>query len=130
MADPGDTPRPLSDRLMEAATRIHELQPEEVARLLMKAAIRLRVIDRAGPKLEHIPVYAYHLLRRLSREVVPLSTLFGQEDEAAVNFLLSRELAAMDGRSLAITPLGEEVGEIADEGPGRAATIGHTPGEP
>ncbi len=122
MTEPGH--RPLSDRLLEAATRIDELPRDDIARLLMKAAIRLRVIDQAGPKLEHIPVYAYHLLRRLSQEVVVVSTLFGQEDEAAVDFLVSRELAerGTGGRQLFITRLGQEVGEIADERSQRETT--------
>jgi hypothetical protein len=108
---------PLSAQLMEAAARVDELPHEQLARLLMKAAIRLRVIQTTGSKLEHIPVYAYHLLRRISHEPVDASTLFGREDEEAVQFLLSRDLVRKsdDGRLLEITSAGEELGEIADE---------------
>jgi hypothetical protein len=108
---------PLSAQLIEAAERADELPREHIAKLLMKAAIRLRVIETAGSKLEHIPVYAYHLLRRISHAPVEVSTLFGKEDEAAVAFLLSRELVtrSADGRFLRITTAGEELGEIADE---------------
>lgn len=107
----------LSDVLMDAALRVDEVPPEELSRLLMKAAIRLRVIQQTGVKLEHIPVYAYHLLRRIARDPVAASTLHGQEDGEAVAFLVSRELirASEDGETLGITPAGEELGEIADE---------------
>jgi hypothetical protein len=102
---------------MEAAARADELTREEVARLLMKAAIRLRVIRDTGIKLEHIPVYAYHLLRRISQGPVEVATLFGREDQGVMEYLLSRELVTKseDGRLLCITPAGEELGEIADE---------------
>lgn len=102
---------------MEAAARASELSHEEVARLLEKAATRLRVVQQTGIKLEHIPVYAYHLLRRISHGPVSAATLFGREDEEAVVFLLSRELVARsdDGNLLKITATGEELGEIADE---------------
>lgn len=109
-------PKPFSDQLMEAAARVDELSRDELARLLMKAAIRFRVIDTTGIKLEHIPVYAYHLLRRISLAPVEEGTLFGQEDEAAVAFLLSRGLVTKseDGK-LQITSAGNELGEIAEE---------------
>ena len=35
----------------------------------------------SGPKHEFIPVYAYNLLRTLSRASVELKTLFGSDDE-------------------------------------------------
>jgi hypothetical protein len=107
----------LSDMLMDAALRVDELPSAEVARLLMKAAIRLRVIQQAGAKLEHVPVYAYHLLRRIAHDEIGTATLFGQEDEAAMAFLLSREMIeiAGDGKTLIITQAGAELGEIADE---------------
>ena len=108
--------KPFSDQLLEAAARVDELSRDELAKLLMKAAIRLRVLQTVGPKLEHIPVYAYHLLRRISQEPVNLATLFGRENEAAVKFLVSRDLAgkSKDG-FLTITAAGEELGEIANE---------------
>jgi hypothetical protein len=109
--------KPLSAQLMEAAARIDELPHQQLARLLMKAATRLRVIQSTGPKLEHVPVYAYHLLRRISHEPIEVSTLFGKEDAAAVAFLLSRDLVTRseNGRFLKITSAGEELGEIGDE---------------
>ncbi len=109
--------KPLSAQLMEAAARVDELPHDHLARLLMKAATRLRVIQTSGSKLEHIPVYAYHLLRRISHRPVEISTLFASADEAAVAFLLSRDLVTRsdDGRYLRITSAGEELGEIADE---------------
>ena len=107
----------LSDVLMDAALRVDEMPSEELSRLLMKAAIRLRVIQQTGVKLEHIPVYAYHLLRRIARNPVATATLHGQQDGEAVAFLISRELirASEDGQVLSITAAGEELGEIADE---------------
>jgi hypothetical protein len=109
--------KPFSAQLMEAAARVDELPHEQLASLLMKAAIRLRIIQTTGAKLEHIPVYAYHLLRRISHRPVEITTLFGREDAAAVDFLLSRDLVTKseDGRYLKITSAGEELGEIADE---------------
>lgn len=109
--------KPFSDQLMEAATRAHELPREELARLLVKAAIRLRVVQQTGIKLEHIPVYAYHFLRRISQGPVKTATRMGLEDRDAVQFLLSRDLISKseDGSLLVITPAGEELGEIADE---------------
>lgn len=94
-----------------------ELSRDELARLLMKAAIRLRVIDTSGSKLEHIPVYSYHLLRRIAEAPLELDTLFGRDDEEAVTFLVSRELAtrSLDGLRLEITAAGRELGEVADE---------------
>jgi len=109
--------KPLSEVLMDAALLIDEMPPELLSQLLMKAAIRLRVIQQTGVKLEHIPVYAYHLLRRLSRSPVAAGTLHGQQDSDAVAFLVSRDLARLsdDGQTLSITAAGEELGEIADE---------------
>lgn len=116
MTDRVNTTRPLSDRLLEAAARIDELPPEDIARLLMKAAVRLRTIQHTGATLEHVPVDAYHLLRRLSQGPVGLGTLHGRDDEAAVAFLLSRGLAEEpEAGYLAPTPAGLEIGEIADE---------------
>lgn len=108
--------RPFSDRLMEAAARIDELPSNEVARLLIRAAVRLR-LAQSGTRVEHIPVAAYHLLRRLSREAVPTASLHGREDEALISFLLTRHLAeaSPDGSMLTITAEGEELGTIADE---------------
>ena len=113
----GGTIRPLSDRLLEAAARIDELPHADTARLLMKAAIRLRAVQHTGAKLEHVPVYAYHLLRRITRGPLDATTLHGHEDAAAVTFLLSRDLIvrSADDQILTATAAGEEIGEIADE---------------
>lgn len=102
---------------METATRIHELPLEDVARLLVKAAIRLRLIRQAGVNLEHIPVHAYHLLRQVSQEDFRVATLHARDDLAALEFLLSRQLVQLspDGSRVAITAAGHELGEIAAE---------------
>lgn len=65
------------------------------------------------PRLEHIPAYSYHLLRRLHRGPVALRSLFGTDDEAAVFFLVSRSLAERDGDQLIITRAGEAMGEVS-----------------
>lgn len=61
---------------------------------------------------EHIPVYSYGLLRRLNQGPVPLRTLFGTDDEAAVFFLVSRGLAERIDDELTITMQGAELGQI------------------
>ena len=43
--------KPLSEVLMDAALRIDEMPPELLSQLLMKAAIRLRVIQEARDEL-------------------------------------------------------------------------------
>jgi hypothetical protein len=111
------TPRRFSDELLEAAARVDELPREDVARLLMKAAIRLRVIQQAGAKLEHIPVAAYDLLRQLARHPIKVADLYGRPSQGALDFLISRQLAerSADGAFLMITTAGNELGEIAEE---------------
>jgi hypothetical protein len=116
MADDVEPRRPFSDDLLQAAARIEELPPTEVARLLVKAAVRLRVIQQTGVKLEHIPVEAYHLLRSVSRAQVLASTIHGRTAEEALNFLLTRQLATVSSEGvITITASGEELGEVADE---------------
>lgn len=116
MADGHEPHRPFSDELLEAAARIDELPSGAIAKLLVKAAIRLRVIQQSGAKLEHIPVSAYHLLRSISRSALPIASLHGRDEKTAVQYLLTRELATRTATGmLAITPAGEELGEIADE---------------
>lgn len=66
-----------------------------------------------GPPLEHVPVYAYHLLRSLGQGPVALRSLLGTDDEAAVFFLISRGLAARSGADLTITSEGRAVGEVS-----------------
>ena len=65
--------------------------------------------------MEYIPVYSYHLLRRLAEGAVALTSLYGSEDEGAVAFLVSRKLAGRCGLDLAITASGRKVGCIPDE---------------
>jgi hypothetical protein len=66
----------------------------------------------SGPKHEFIPVYAYNLLRTLSRAPVELKTLFGSDDEGAVFYLVSRGLAARETSYLMITDAGRAVGSM------------------
>jgi hypothetical protein len=51
-------------------------------------------------------------LRELSGAPVPLRRLFGTDDEGAVFFLVSRDLATRSGSDLVITELGRAVGEV------------------
>ncbi len=71
--------------------------------------------DRMPVRPEHIPVYAYHLLRRLALGDVDDRSLHGIADEDAVHFLLSRGLATRAGRLLKITDAGKALGEITPE---------------
>jgi hypothetical protein len=66
----------------------------------------------SGPGHEFIPVYAYNLLRNLSRAPVELRTLFGSDDEGAVFYLVSRGLAARETSHLVITDTGRAVGSM------------------
>lgn len=66
----------------------------------------------AGPRREFIPVYAYTLLRSLSRGPVLLRALFGSDDEGAVFFLVSRGLATREGPNLMITDAGRAIGSM------------------
>lgn len=61
---------------------------------------------------EHIPVYSYGLLRRLTRGPVLLRALYGTDDEAAVFFLVSRGLAERIKEDLVVTVHGAELGQI------------------
>jgi len=67
-------------------------------------------------KVEHVPVYAYHLLRRLSISAIALESLFGTDDEGAIFFLVSRGLATRFEGNLTITDSGRSVGGVALEG--------------
>lgn len=64
---------------------------------------------------EHVPVYAYNLLRSLEVKPVAINTLFGTEDEAAVYFLVSRGLARRVEDQLLSTDLGQGVGAVLYE---------------
>ncbi|SFZ85935.1 hypothetical protein SAMN02983003_3107 [Devosia enhydra] len=61
---------------------------------------------------EHVPVYAYHLLRRLGQHPVSLLSLYGTDDEAAVFFLVSRGLAERAAENLLITLDGRRIGNV------------------
>jgi hypothetical protein len=49
--------------------------------------------------------------------------LFGTDDEGAVFFLVTRELAERVGQNLVITRLGKSVGEISGDKPEATAKI-------
>jgi hypothetical protein len=68
----------------------------------------------------------YHLLRRLDRGPIRLGSLHGIEDEAAVEFLVTRGLARIERTKLVITPSGDRIGEIEEAGRSEpaAGTIG------
>src|SRR5690606_36154771 len=109
MPEEAEPLRPFSDDLLQAAARIDELPQTEVARLLVKAAVRLRGIQQTGVKLGHIPVEAHHLLRNTSRSPVLSSTIHGRTAEEALRFLLTRQLATVSGEGMiTITAAGEE----------------------
>jgi hypothetical protein len=111
------SPRRFSDDLLEAAARVDELSRDDLARLLMKAAVRLRVIQQAGPRLEHVPVAAYELLRRLAERPLRLAGLHARSDRTALEYLVSRQLAELSAEVefMMITVAGSELGEIAEE---------------
>lgn len=73
-------------------------------------------VRRSEPRVEHIPVYSYNLLRALHISPVALRSLLGTDDEAAVFFLVSRGLAERVDNELVITPTGKVLGEIAAKG--------------
>lgn len=68
--------------------------------------------SRPDANVEHVPVYSYHLLRRLGRERVPVKSLFGTDDEAAVAFLISRGLAERKNTLIGITKAGRDIGTV------------------
>ena len=67
----------------------------------------------AGPQREHVPVYAYNLLRTLNQAPLLLRSLFGSDDEGAVFFLVSRGLATREREELVITDAGRAVGTMS-----------------
>ena len=73
-------------------------------------------------KREHVPVYAYNLLRALGRGPVALQALFGTDDEGAVYFLVSRGLATREDGDLTITAEGRSIGRVVKED--RSAAVG------
>lgn len=66
-------------------------------------------------QLEHVPVRAYHVLRRLSQGSIPTDSMHGVEDRGLAAFLVSRGLAVEVGGKLKITVAGKAIGEIEDE---------------
>ena len=66
-------------------------------------------------QLEYIPVRAYHVLRRLSREAITTESMHGFENIGLVQFLVSRGLAVDTDGVLTITPAGKAMGEIEDD---------------
>ena len=115
MDNAGPASEPTRDRLVHQ--HVEELPRAGLDRLLMKAVTRRPAPQVTSDRREHIPVYAYHLLRRVAQNPVPVVTLFGREDDAALAFLLSRGLVTVgagDDR-VGITAAGEELGAISDE---------------
>lgn len=86
----------------------------EAAHLLRPAVLDDGVMAGGGAvrRPEHIPVYSYGLLRRLTQGPVLLRTLYGTDEEAAVFFLVSRGLAERIEGDLAVTVQGAELGQI------------------
>ncbi len=109
LSDRSDIPMAVS-AWIEALTFTHEASD------LMRPDISKS--DRQGlradrPMLEHIPVYSYSLLRDLNQGAVPITSLYGTDNEAAVAFLISRGLADRTDDKLVITTAGRSLGEIA-----------------
>lgn len=109
LSDQSDIPTTVS-AWIEALTFTHEASD------LMRPNISNS--DRQGiradrQRLEHIPVYSYGLLRDLNQGAVPIVSLYGTDNEAAVAFLISRGLAARADDKLVITTAGRSLGEIA-----------------
>lgn len=104
----------LAHKLIAAARSIGDMQPDEIAGLLLQAAIRLKAPVQSDAKLEHIPVHAYYLLRQLSQRPVTMHSLHAADDRAAVEFLLTRGLAVKSEDKLMLqeTDAGQVVGEI------------------
>jgi hypothetical protein len=65
--------------------------------------------------LEHTPVQAYFVLRRLAQSSIEIRTMHGFSDEGLVRFLITRGLAVENNGVPSITMAGRAVGEIAAE---------------
>ena len=63
--------------------------------------------------LEHTPVQAYFVLRRLAQSSIETKTMHGFSDQGLVQFLISRGLAVENDGVLSITAAGRAIGEIA-----------------
>ncbi|MHA6731591.1 hypothetical protein [Devosia sp. A369] len=71
--------------------------------------------DAVSTGLEHTPVQAYFVLRRLAHDPIEVSTLHGFSNQGLVHFLISRGLAVEADGFIAITAAGRAIGEIADD---------------
>lgn len=91
---------------IEALSFLHETAEESKPATAGTGFVDVR------PNLEHIPVYAYHLLRQLSIAPIALASLYGTDDEGAVFFVVSRGLATREDANLTITPAGRLIGEV------------------
>jgi len=106
----GTTPIPRAvASWIEALSFLHETAEASKPATAGEGFIEVRA------NVEHIPVYAYHRLRRLSISPIALASLFGTDDEGAVFFLVSRGLATRIDDTLAITEGGRSIGGIAPE---------------
>jgi hypothetical protein len=65
--------------------------------------------------LEHAPVDAYFILRRLAQAPIETKALFGFSNEGLVQFLISRGLAIEANGFVSITKVGYAIGEIPDD---------------
>ena len=74
----------------------------------------------ATESLEHTPVEAYFILRRLAQAPIETKALFGFSNEGMVQFLISRGLAAEENGMVLITGIGRSIGEVPDDRPGSA----------
>ena len=94
---------------LEALAFLHETAEESKPATAGEGFVEVRA------NVEHIPVYAYHLLRRLSTSPIALPSLFGTDDEGAVFFLVSRGLATRIDDNLVITEGGKSIGDVAPD---------------
>jgi hypothetical protein len=72
--------------------------------------------------LEHTPVDAYFVLRRLAQAPIETKALFGFSNEGLVQFLVSRGLAVEVNGLVSITRAGHAIGEIPDDRDGTQRT--------
>ena len=72
--------------------------------------------------LEHTPVDAYFVLRRLAQAPIEAKALFGVSNEGLVQFLISRGLAVEVNGLVSITRAGHAIGEIPDDRDGTQRT--------
>ena len=73
--------------------------------------------ETATESLEHTPVEAYFMLRRLAQSPIETRALFGFSNEGVVQFLVSRGLAAEENGMVSITGIGRSIGEVPDDRP-------------